>query len=233
MAKRAGWLLTWAAGPLFVASIFVVMVPVFFLMGMRQRREAGGSWRRLLWVSLVLAVMQMVPVLAAYLLLVWRPGFRYGPDGLPFVALIVFIYCIGRHRAYLAAVRFVRSPAAAPRLLEDAAVLNRIAQIAGGLRITAPATRLVRSTSSLQRNHALITGLAAPTMVLFDGVLHRLSEEERDSVIAHELAHLANHTFWYWLVADALCGAAVVAASAFYPIWVVLALGVVLLTGPA
>ena len=68
-------------------------------------------------------------------------------------------------------------------------------------------------------------------MVLFDGILYRLSEEERDAVIAHELAHLANHTFWYWLVADALCGVAVVAASVFYPIWVVLALGVALLTG--
>ncbi len=231
IGERARWLMTWAAGPLFMAAVFVVMAPVFFLLGMRQRREAHGSWLRLFWISLALGVMQMVPILAAYLLFLWRPGFRYGPEGLPLATLIVFVYGVGRHRAFLAAVRFGRSPSAAPHLLEDAAVLNRIAQIASGLKIAPPATRLVRSTSSLQHNHALITGLAAPTMVLFDGILYRLSEEERDAIIAHELAHLANHTFWYWLVADTLCGVAVVAVSAYYPIWVVLALGVALLTG--
>ncbi len=231
MVERARQLFTWAAGPLFIATVFVVMVPVFFLMGTRQRREARGSRLRLFLVSLALGALQTVPILAAYLFLVWRPGFRYGPDGLPFAALIVFVYTVARHRAFLAAVRLVRAPGMTPRLLEDATLLNRISEIARGLGIAPPATRLVRSASSLQRNHALITGLAAPTMVLFDGILFRLSEDERDAVIAHELAHLANHTFWYWLIADALCGVAVVAASAYYPIWVVLALGVALLTG--
>ena len=133
MAERTRQLLTWAAGPLFIAAVFLVMVPVFFLIGMRQRREARGSWRRLFWVSLALGALQTVPILAAYLLLLWRPGFRYGPDGLPFVTFIVFVYHRRpRHCAFLAAVRFVRSPGAAPRLLEDAALLNRIGQIAGG-----------------------------------------------------------------------------------------------------
>ena len=54
-------------------------------------------------------------------------------------------------------------------------------------------------------------------MVLYDGILHRLAEEEHDAVFAHELAHLANHTFWYRLVAGAACGVASVAAAAFYP----------------
>ena len=110
-------------------------------------------------------------------------------------------------------------------------MLGRIAWIAGRLGIAPPVTRLVRSPSALQKNNALIAGLAAPTMVLYDGILYRLTEEERDAIIAHELAHLANHTFWYWLVAGAACGVASVAASAFYPLFVALGLGLVLLTG--
>jgi len=222
-------LLSWVTGPLFVAAACVGMVPVFFLMGLRQRRDAGGTWRRLFWVSLLLAALQTVPVLAAFLLLRWRPWFFYG-TALPFVTLLVFTINIGRHRLYLKPVKWVQGRGAPP-LLEDEAVLDRIAQIAGRMGIVPPVTRLVRSASSQQTNQALISGLAAPTMVLFDGILYRLTEEERDVIIAHELAHLANHTFWYWLVSGALCGVAVVMASVFYPILVALGLGVALLYG--
>jgi tetratricopeptide (TPR) repeat protein len=110
-------------------------------------------------------------------------------------------------------------------------MLDHIGQIAARLGIAPPVTRLVRSLSSLQVNQAFVTGLAAPTMVLYDGILHRLTEEERDAIIAHELAHLANHTFWYWLVAGAFCGVAAVAASTFYPFLVALCLGLALWTG--
>jgi Zn-dependent protease with chaperone function/predicted Zn-dependent protease len=222
-------LLGWVNGPLFIGATFVVMGPIFYLMGRRQRREAGGSWRRLLWVSLALAACQMVSVLAAFLLFRWRSIIDYSPE-LPFVAFVVFGINFFRHRAYLVAVRWMHSREAPP-LLEDPMVLDRIAQIASRLGIAAPLTRLARSHSSLQQNQALVTGLAAPTMVLYDGILYRLKEEERDAIITHELAHLANHTFWYWLISGALCGVAVVAASAFYPVFVVLGLGLALWTG--
>ena len=62
-------------------------------------------------------------------------------------------------------------------------------------------------------NEAMVAGLAAPTMLLFDGILYRLSEEERDAIIAHELAHLANHSFWYWLVAGGVSSVATVVAA--------------------
>jgi Zn-dependent protease with chaperone function/tetratricopeptide (TPR) repeat protein len=168
-------------------------------------------------------------VLAVCLILWWRPDLLYQP-ALLFVTLLIFGINVLRHRAYLRAVTW-REAREAPPLLDDPAVLGRVAQIAGRLGITPPVTRLVRSASSLQHNNALITGLAASTMVLHDGILYRLAEEERDAIIAHELAHLANHTFWYWLVAGIACGVAVVAASAFYPIFVAMGLGLALLTG--
>jgi Zn-dependent protease with chaperone function len=226
-------LVRWLSGPLFVSAVFVAMVPVFFLMGLRQRREAGGTWRRLFWVSLALAALQTVPVLAALGLLRWRPELSDESDlpfMLPFITLMVFVINIMRHRAYLAAMRWARSREAPP-LLEDPAVLDRIAQIAGRLGIAPPRTRLVRSSTSLQQNNAGVAGLAAPTMLLYDGILYRLAEEERDAIIAHELAHLANHTFWYWLLSGTLCGIAVVMASAFYHVFVVLGFGLALWTG--
>jgi Zn-dependent protease with chaperone function len=220
---------SWLTASLIVAAAFVVMVPVFFLMGLRQRREAAGTWQRLLWISLALAALQTVPVIAVLLMLWWRPEFYYVPD-LFYVTFVVFGINIARHASYLVAVRWQHSRKAPP-LLDDTAVLDRIAQIADGLGITPPVTRLARSSTSLQRNNALMTGLVAPTMVLYDGILYRLAEQERDAIIAHELAHMANHTFWYWLVSGAVCGVAVVAASAFYPLLVVLGFGLALWTG--
>jgi Zn-dependent protease with chaperone function len=219
---------TWVSGLLIVGGGFVVMVPVFFLIGRRQRREAGGTWRRLIWISLALAALQMVPVLAAFLV-----GRRLGllnHGELVFITFVVFAVNISRHAAYLAPVRWMHSREAPP-LLEDPVVLGCVAQIAGRMALAPPVTRLARSPSALQQNNAQIGGLVAPTMVLFDGVLHRLTEEERDSIIAHELAHLANHTFWYRLLGGAVCSVVVVAASVFYPSMVVLALGLALLTG--
>ena len=220
---------SWITGPRFIAATFVVMVPVFFLMGLRQRRDAGGTWRRLLGIALALAVLQMLPVVAAFLLLRWRPTFYYRL-GLPFVTSLVFGINVLRHRSYLFALKWKQARGAPPRL-EDPVVLGRIAEIAGHMGIAPPVTRLVRSSTALQTNNALVSGLVAPTMVLFDGILYRLTEEERDAIIAHELAHLANHTFWYWVVAGAVCSVAVVVASVFYSGSVALGLGVALWIG--
>jgi Zn-dependent protease with chaperone function len=214
---------------LIVAGVFVAMVPVYLLAGRRQRREAGGTWRRLIWVAVALAGLQAVPVLFALLLLQWRPELYYVPD-LFFVTFVVFGVNIARHLSYLVALTWMHSREAPP-LLDDPVILGRIADIAGRMGIVPPATRLARSPTSLQQNNAGVSGLAAPTMVLFDGILYRLAEEERDAVIAHELAHLANHTFWYWLVSGIVCSVAVVAASTIYHAGVVLALGLALWMG--
>jgi Zn-dependent protease with chaperone function/tetratricopeptide (TPR) repeat protein len=205
------------------------MVVVFFLRGLRQRREASGSWRRLLWISLALAALQTIPILAAFGLSQWRPE-SSTETALVSVTFLVFVINFFLHGAYLVPVRWVQGHSAPP-LLEDVAVLGRIGEIANRMGLAPPMTRLVRSPTSLQRNNALISGLVAPTMVLYDGILYRLAQEERDAIIAHELAHLANHTFWYWLLAGAVCSVATVAASAFYPLFVALAVGLALLIG--
>ena len=42
--------------------------------------------------------------------------------------------------------------------------------------VAPPVTRVVRSPSSRLLNEAMIVGLGAPTMLLFDGILHRLQQ---------------------------------------------------------
>jgi Zn-dependent protease with chaperone function/tetratricopeptide (TPR) repeat protein len=222
-------LLVSANGPVVVAIVFVGTLALFFLSGLRQRREARGSWRRLFWVALALAALQTLPIVAALLLWHWRPWLSYR-SALPYVTPLVLAAHFLWHLAHLGAVRWVRSRQA-PSLLEDPVVLERITHLADRLGIAPPLTRLVRSPSSLQTTQAFVTGLAAPTMVLFDGILYRLTPEERDAIIAHELAHLANHTFWARLLAGATCAVATVAVAAFCPVLVAITFGVVLMTG--
>src|SRR5581483_7895104 len=100
---------------------------------------------------LALAALQAVPVLAAFLLLRWRAGSYYGEE-LPLVTLLVFGLNVLRHRSYLIAAKWAGAREAPP-LLEDKAVLDRVALLAGRLGVAPPVTRLARSPTSLQRNH--------------------------------------------------------------------------------
>ena len=58
-------------------AAFVTTAPIFFLMGLRQRRDGGGAWTRLIGVSLALAGLQTIPVLVGVLL--WRLSVHGGP----------------------------------------------------------------------------------------------------------------------------------------------------------
>jgi Zn-dependent protease with chaperone function len=218
------WGLSWLASPFVPLVLCLVMVPVFCLVGRRQRRDAGGTWLRLLLVSSVLAVLQTVPLFVAALLAWLRP------EALPlqvlhqFPAFILFVFNGVLFGRYLATPRWQRS-SSLPPLLEDAAVLERIRDIAAQMGLDPPVTRLIHSGTSRQENQAFLAGLAAPTLLLHDGILNRLSGEERDAIIAHELAHFANHTFWYWLVAATACSVAVVVVAASLHLTVALAFG--------
>jgi Zn-dependent protease with chaperone function len=210
------------ANLLFPLVACLVMLPVFFLLGRRQRRDAGGTWLRLLLVSVALAVLQTSPMFTAVLLLARWPELELSAGTLATFGLFVFNGVL--FKRYLDTMRWQRSRSMPPPL-QDAAVLDRIRDIAARMGLEPPMTRLVHSTSSRPENQAFISGLAAPTLLLHDGILYRLSAEERDAIIAHELAHLANHTFWYQVAAAAVCTSAVVVVSALVPLLVALAFG--------
>jgi Flp pilus assembly protein TadD len=93
-------------------------------------------------------------------------------------------------------------------LVEDAAFLARVAELAARMGLPTPVVRMVTSLGGEQQALAFAGGLTAPSVVVTDGILHRLDADERDAVVAHELAHHANGSIW-WLV-----GVATVANSA-------------------
>lgn len=221
--------LRYLTGPLLVVLVVVLMAPLFFVMGLRQRRDARGSWWRLAWVAFVLALLQALPVLATVLLATWQPRL-VATTALVFIACLVFVVNIFRQRAYLQPAVW-DSTQEAPPLLDDPVVQRRIDELAARMGVAPPVARVVHSGSALQQNQAMISGVVAPTLLIYDGILYRLAEDERDAILAHELGHLANHTLWWWLLAGAFVGVAVVVAAAFYPVLVVLALGTTLLTG--
>ncbi|MGL4554919.1 MAG: hypothetical protein ACRC33_27445, partial [Gemmataceae bacterium] len=165
------WLraLPWLLAP----AVVLVMTAAFYVGGMRQRRDAGGTRLRLFLVALALAAAQAAPVLMAVVAGHWWP------DALrtfSFVAVPAFVF-LGNAITYWSFVTALtwESSRDAPPLLTDPAVLERVRELAGRLGVPVPVTRLVRSASSQLMNQGLVAGLAAPTMVLFDGILYRMS----------------------------------------------------------
>lgn len=180
------------------AVLIVLIVPltlVNLLFAWRQWREGRGSWLRLLCVCTVIAVLQAVPavvfaavyssdnspiserILPAEVLLVWN--------------WLLLALAIGRP------VRLKHSREELP-LVVDEQFNSRVAELAAAIGVRPPVVRLVRSLSGVQEAAAFAGGLPAPSLVVTDGILHRLAPEERDAIVAHELAHVANGSLW-WL----------------------------------
>ena len=93
-------------------------------------------------------------------------------------------------------------------LLEDPELLARIADISGRMGVPVPRARVAGTLGHMQAL-AAVFGLQAPSLLLADGILHRLAPGERDAIIAHELAHLSNGSLW--LVPAATSASAVAA----------------------
>jgi Zn-dependent protease with chaperone function len=96
-------------------------------------------------------------------------------------------------------------------LVEDPAILSRLAKLAAAIGVPAPPLRLWPSISDNQPTLAFAGTVSAPQLVITDGALNRLAEEESDAILAHELAHLANHSLWFHL--PTLSAAAILAGQ--------------------
>jgi hypothetical protein len=59
--------------------------------------------------------------------------------------------------------------------------------------------------------------IQAPQLVVTDGILRRLATAERDAIVAHELAHIANGSLWVLATVLPVSCAAATLASAFVP----------------
>jgi len=143
---------------------------------------------RLAWTAARLSLLGSAPSLAA--LLLRAVGFELW-SGAPSLAS-----CLASSMSLkmLNAPRLAGLKKPLP-LLEDPGLLARIAEISSRMGVPVPRTRVAGTLGHLQALSGVF-GVQAPSLLLADGILHRLTPGERDAIIAHELAHLSNGSLW-------------------------------------
>ncbi len=165
-------------------------------IGNRQRREGNGTWRRLIGVSTVLSGLVTLPLVVFWLImrfwLVWSSSgaFAVSVTG---IGSLMYYFIKSMRPPFRWAIGRETLPLADNELTDR---VNRIAALMGVPKV------VTRTMPTIDLDlQAFAGGLVAPSVALSDGILKRLPQDEQDSVIAHELAHFANHTLWYfWAV---------------------------------
>jgi Zn-dependent protease with chaperone function len=170
-------------------------VCVFAAVGDRQQREAGGSNLRLWSVALAAAGLGWMPLgigLIAYILSPDTEGIVLGG------ALVLSI------AAWIGVIPICKPPLLRLEsdqplpLVTDADFLSRMAELAARMKLRLPTIRVLRSSSAEQQAMAWAGGLPQPSLVVSDGILHRIDPLERDATLAHEMAHIVNGSLWVY-----------------------------------
>jgi Zn-dependent protease with chaperone function/Flp pilus assembly protein TadD len=215
--------------PLFChAFILVLGLPLGLALGWRQRLEGGGTLTRLGLVVLAGGLACGLPVWIGWWLTPPEPA---KPEPL-FMGLLLALLC------FVWFVWFLRPPVRLPGraagplpALQDRRVLERVGGLAVALGVRPPPVRVLHSAGGQAPTLGYAGGLQAPTLIVSDGLLHRLEPGERDAILAHELAHLATGSLWWYALQGCLAGALALPAILVTPARVTLGLACLLFVG--
>jgi Zn-dependent protease with chaperone function len=156
---------------------------LYAALGRNQQRNSGAAPARLALVSAILATAAVFPAILAYGL-GWNAGEAFHQ-----VEFLVFVNAILLARYQLP----FRPPGHANLMrVETPEVLESADRIAREMRIRRPQLRQFPGDGT----SAWAYSLMQPTVAVMEGVLHRLHPAERDAILAHEFAHIANRTLW-------------------------------------
>ncbi|MEW4526458.1 tetratricopeptide repeat protein [Maioricimonas sp. JC845] len=194
-----------------LGGLFLMLLPLNMMLGWRQSREGGGTWLRLIGVSGVYTLFQLAPVIA------WLCCRNRAEAIVVFLPVFVLNFTL----AVMALGRPVRGPNVKGTLplVTDEAFLGRVGELSNKLGLRTPRVRMLRTPASTQPAMAWVGGMPAPSLVVTDGILHRLEKDERDFVIGHELAHVVNRSLWFLTgVTPVAAVGAVLATMAVSPI---------------
>ncbi len=200
----------------FAGSVFAVFWLLAFLRGRRQRRDAGGSWTRLMTVAAVIALLWTLPValfVTMALLDVGQP-----PGSIWFVVVLLLSALMAWLMMSPPNINYVgKEPLP---LCEDSNLVGRIRHLAEALHVRVPRVRVQTAVGSIKDGVAAFVGGLAPfSVVVYDTVLQRLRTDEQDAVIGHELAHVANRSIRVYVSLfplAACCGVAISFLSGGY-----------------
>jgi Zn-dependent protease with chaperone function/Flp pilus assembly protein TadD len=199
-----------------LAAVFLSgsLLLINIAIGRRQRREGRGTLLRLIAVAAVVGVLQLLPFIACGVIVASPLASHRGYDIPPAAVVVGLFNLVVLFSALGPTARFVHSKDPLP-LVRDEAFLARMAELAGRMGLRVPVVRLLPTGGGELQAQALAGGLVAPSLVVSDGILHRLAPDERDATMAHELAHLANRSLW-WLTAAAPIAATAGVLFAFW-----------------
>lgn len=187
----------------------LLILPVFLYSGYRQFRDGRGTWLRYLAVSIAMTLFSLAPAYVAVpLRIAGRPA-----DELVLSALLATFLCTVSLTRFLHPPGYWKLTGKSLDEVRDPAFLQMVRELAGRIGIRTPVVRLLPSISGDLMTHAAAGGLPAPSLVVSDGILHRLAPEERDAVVAHELAHIRNHSLWLLALAAPLAGVGAILAT--------------------
>ncbi|MBI1312827.1 M48 family metalloprotease [bacterium] len=173
------------------AVVFLIFWLFAFLRGRKQRRDAGGSWRRLIAVSAVVALLWTLPVTTfstlEFLDIGRPPSLVWHYVLLLLSALMAFLMMSPPNITYVG-----KEPLP---LCDDPELVDRIRHLAEALHVRVPRVRVQTAVNSVKDGVAAFVGGLAPfSIVVYDTVLQQLRTDEQDAVIGHELAHVANRS---------------------------------------
>jgi len=196
---------TWKKAPL-LPLLFMgwgLLWLVLLSTGAQATRDVNGSHARLGIVAAILAAMCLCPILASF----WW-GLLDDPSPELWIVLGT-----GTFLSAIVLSTYLRPPIQLPDkhplpLVDDPDVLARVDHLSNRVGISPPKVRLWRSATDNQLALAFAGCLAAPQVVITDGILNRLSAVEADAILAHELGHLANRSLWYYAPLIPLAGVA-------------------------
>jgi Zn-dependent protease with chaperone function/Tfp pilus assembly protein PilF len=212
---------------LLVVVAWVIAAICNSVVGWSQKVEASGKLSRFVWVVACLGLIEILPV-AVWAVLACGHGGRM--DQLPMAGLLTYVSLILTLPYLMPPVRLRGTKEKLPRV-DDGPFLARVAELAGKMNVSNPMVRLWPSLASSQQALAFAGTIQAPQLVVTDGILRRLQPVERDAIVAHELAHLANGSLWLLAaVVPVGCGVAV-AASFYLPVAIALPLGFAFVVG--
>ena len=181
------------------AMLWAILWAVYSAVGHWQQRDTGGTLWRLVLVSAILATAALFPAALVHV---------FGTtdeQALLHVEFLVFMNALLLLR-YQVRYRPPRQSKAVP--VESPEVLEAADRLARQMKISRPTLLQFPADGT----GAWAFSLVQPTVVVMEGLLHRLEPVERDAILAHEFAHFANATLW--LHAAVIVAAASVAAVA-------------------
>lgn len=203
-----------------ILTLFLVclLLPLNLYIGNCQRKEGNGTGRNLFRVSVKLAFVQMLPMLMGFLIILTVNPLSVPNDAITFFSFALIIVAFWTS-FYLRPPLRIKGSADALNEFTEPHFLSRLEVMCAKLGIQVPVVRLLNSAGGAMGIQAFAGGLPAPSLVVSDGVIHRLSEEEADAIVGHELGHIANNSLWWFPFTISIAWTIAVIGSIWLGFW--------------